>query len=133
MQAGSEGQRIEELPEAGWDVADTYGLPTNLDSAGAYANAIAAGSPECPASQQLKPIIDCRLPNTAAEQAGIQPQNPAARLEHRVVEPTAAFEEPVRSRERRPSGSEDAMLRHVNGWPFSTAKRSSANVDSGSE
>lgn len=41
MRAGSEGRRIDELPEAGWEVADTYGLLTNLDAAGAFANAIA--------------------------------------------------------------------------------------------
>lgn len=43
MRAGSEGRRIEKLPEAGWDVADTYGLLINLDAAGAFADAIAKG------------------------------------------------------------------------------------------
>lgn len=43
MRAGSEGRRIEKLPEAGWDVTDTYGLLTNLDAAGAFVEAIAAG------------------------------------------------------------------------------------------
>lgn len=43
MRAGSEGQRIEKLPEVGWDVADTYGLLINPDAAGAFAEAIAAG------------------------------------------------------------------------------------------
>lgn len=42
MRAGSEGRRIENLPEAGWEVADTYGLLINLDTAGAFAEAIAA-------------------------------------------------------------------------------------------
>lgn len=36
MKAGSEGRRIEALPQAGWDVADTYGLLTDLDQADAY-------------------------------------------------------------------------------------------------
>lgn len=40
MRAGSEGRRIEALPEAGWDVADTYGLLTDLDMAGAWCAAI---------------------------------------------------------------------------------------------
>jgi adenine-specific DNA-methyltransferase len=40
MKAGSEGRRIEALPEAGWDVADTYGLLTDLDQADAYCTAI---------------------------------------------------------------------------------------------
>jgi len=43
MRAGSEGRRIEKLPEAGWDVADAYGLLINLDAAGAFAKAIAVG------------------------------------------------------------------------------------------
>ncbi|MEQ8837044.1 MAG: DNA methyltransferase, partial [Lacipirellulaceae bacterium] len=33
MRAGSEGRRIDDLPAAGWDVADTYGLLVNLDRA----------------------------------------------------------------------------------------------------
>jgi len=33
MRAGSRGRRIEELPAAGWDVADTYGLLVELDAA----------------------------------------------------------------------------------------------------
>ena len=40
MKAGSEGRRIDALPEAGWDVADTYGLLTDLDQADAYCTAI---------------------------------------------------------------------------------------------
>lgn len=43
MRAGSEGRRIDTLPKAGWDVADTYGLLINLDVAGAFAEAIAEG------------------------------------------------------------------------------------------
>lgn len=43
MRAGSEGRRIDNLPEAGWDVADTYGLLTDLDTAGAFAEAVRQG------------------------------------------------------------------------------------------
>lgn len=42
MKAGSEGRRIESLPDAGWDVADTYGLLTDLDAAAPYIAAIEA-------------------------------------------------------------------------------------------
>lgn len=42
MRAGSEGRRIQKLPKEGWDVADTYGLLTNLDSAAAFSKAIKA-------------------------------------------------------------------------------------------
>ena len=42
MRAGSEGRRIEALPAAGWEVADTYGLLTELDAAGPFAAAVAA-------------------------------------------------------------------------------------------
>jgi adenine-specific DNA-methyltransferase len=40
MRAGSEGRRIDSLPEKGWDVADTYGLLTDLDQASAFCNAV---------------------------------------------------------------------------------------------
>lgn len=40
MKAGSEGRRIDSLPDAGWDVADTYGLLTDLDAAAPYIAAI---------------------------------------------------------------------------------------------
>ena len=33
LRAGSAGRRIEKLPEAGWDVADAYGLLVELDKA----------------------------------------------------------------------------------------------------
>ncbi len=33
MRAGSEGRRIENIPIQGWEVADTYGLLTDLDQA----------------------------------------------------------------------------------------------------
>ena len=33
LRAGSQGRRIEELPSAGWDVADIYGLLVELDAA----------------------------------------------------------------------------------------------------
>lgn len=41
IRAGSKGRRIDALPDAGWDVADTYGLLTELDAAGPFADAIA--------------------------------------------------------------------------------------------
>ena len=42
MRAGSTGRRIGELPERGWDVADTYGLLTDLDQAATFADAVEA-------------------------------------------------------------------------------------------
>lgn len=42
MRAGSEGKRIQKLPEQGWEVADTYGLLTDLDEAAPYCKAIKA-------------------------------------------------------------------------------------------
>jgi adenine-specific DNA-methyltransferase len=36
MRAGSEGRRIEDLPKGGWDVADTYGLLIDLDTAATF-------------------------------------------------------------------------------------------------
>lgn len=42
MRAGSEGRRIDDLPAAGWDVADTYGLLVELDRAAAFCDAAAA-------------------------------------------------------------------------------------------
>lgn len=42
MRAGSRGRRINSLPEAGWAVADTYGLLTDLDKAAEFANAVAS-------------------------------------------------------------------------------------------
>lgn len=40
MRAGSEGRRIDALPEAGWAVADTYGLLTDLDAAAPFVDAV---------------------------------------------------------------------------------------------
>lgn len=40
MRAGSEGSRIDTLPEGGWAVADCYGLLTDLDQAAPFAEAI---------------------------------------------------------------------------------------------
>jgi adenine-specific DNA-methyltransferase len=40
MRAGSGGRRIDKLPESGWDVADTYGLLTDLDHAAAFCRAV---------------------------------------------------------------------------------------------
>jgi len=42
MRAGSEGRRIDALPDAGWDVADTYGLLTDLDAAAPFVEAVEA-------------------------------------------------------------------------------------------
>lgn len=42
MRAGSEGRRIDKLPKKGWEVADTYGLLTDLDLAGPFCDAIQA-------------------------------------------------------------------------------------------
>lgn len=42
MRAGSEGRRIDSLPDEGWDVADTYGLLTDLDAAAPYIAAMEA-------------------------------------------------------------------------------------------
>lgn len=41
LRAGSQGRRIETLPENGWEVADSYGLLTNLDQADPFCAAIA--------------------------------------------------------------------------------------------
>lgn len=41
MHAGSQGRRIDALPDVGWDVADTYGLLTDLDAAAPFAQAVA--------------------------------------------------------------------------------------------
>jgi adenine-specific DNA-methyltransferase len=40
LRAGSAGRRIEKLPAAGWDVADTYGLLVELDSATDFLKAV---------------------------------------------------------------------------------------------
>ena len=42
MRAGSEGRRIDALPADGWEVADTYGLLTDLDKAATFCKAIEA-------------------------------------------------------------------------------------------
>ena len=42
MRAGSTGRRIDAEPAAGWEVADTYGLLTNLDRAAPFCAEIAA-------------------------------------------------------------------------------------------
>ena len=41
LRAGSQGRRIETLPESGWEVFDSYGLLTNLDQADPFCAAIA--------------------------------------------------------------------------------------------
>jgi adenine-specific DNA-methyltransferase len=40
MRAGSEGRRIDKLPDRGWEVADTYGLLIDLDHSAAFAGAM---------------------------------------------------------------------------------------------
>lgn len=42
MRAGSEGRRIDTLPDIGWDVADTYGLLNDLDAAAPFVDAVEA-------------------------------------------------------------------------------------------
>lgn len=42
MRAGSEGRRIDAIPPDGWEVADTYGLLTDLDKATAFCKVVAA-------------------------------------------------------------------------------------------
>lgn len=42
MRAGSEGRRIESIPEEGWDVADTYGLLIDLDQVAKFCEAVEA-------------------------------------------------------------------------------------------
>ncbi|KQS49731.1 site-specific DNA-methyltransferase [Sphingomonas sp. Leaf198] len=40
MRAGSDGRRIDELPDQGWEIADSYGLLIDLDKSAAFAKAI---------------------------------------------------------------------------------------------
>ncbi len=40
MRAGSTGKRIDTIPSAGWEVADTYGLLIELDKASAFMKAV---------------------------------------------------------------------------------------------
>jgi adenine-specific DNA-methyltransferase len=42
MRSGSQGRRIEKIPEQGWEISDTYGLLVNLDEAIKFCNAIEA-------------------------------------------------------------------------------------------
>ncbi len=42
MRAGSAGRRIDDLPDQGWDVADTYGLLTDLDQAAPFNDVVEA-------------------------------------------------------------------------------------------
>ena len=42
MRAGSAGRRIDDLPAAGWEVADSYGQLVDLDHASAFCDAVAA-------------------------------------------------------------------------------------------
>ncbi|RKR43744.1 DNA methyltransferase [Paraburkholderia sp. BL17N1] len=40
MRAGSRGRRINKLPDAGWEVVDTYGLLVDIDAAEPFCNAV---------------------------------------------------------------------------------------------
>lgn len=40
MRAGSRGTRIEDIPENGWELADTYGLLTDLDRSAEFCDAV---------------------------------------------------------------------------------------------
>jgi adenine-specific DNA-methyltransferase len=40
LRAGGQGRRIDVLPEAGWEVADTYGLLVDLDFATIFHRAL---------------------------------------------------------------------------------------------
>ncbi|GAA1681131.1 hypothetical protein GCM10010977_32230 [Citricoccus zhacaiensis] len=40
MRAGSEGQRIDEIPAAGWDMVDVYGVIADLDQTGPFLEAV---------------------------------------------------------------------------------------------
>ena len=42
MRAGSKGRRINDIPDQGWDVADTYGLLVDLDQAAQFSDAVEA-------------------------------------------------------------------------------------------
>lgn len=42
MRAGSRGRRVDVLPESGWELAETYGLLTDLDEAEVFAEAATA-------------------------------------------------------------------------------------------
>lgn len=42
LRAGSRGRRIEAVPEAGWDVADAYGVLTDLDRVSEFVAAVRA-------------------------------------------------------------------------------------------
>ena len=40
LRAGSIGRRIDKIPEAGWDVADTYGVLVDVDAATSFCKAV---------------------------------------------------------------------------------------------
>ena len=40
LRAGSEGRRIDKIPAQGWEVADTYGLLTDLDRAASFCRTV---------------------------------------------------------------------------------------------
>ncbi len=41
LRAGAQGRRIDAMPGAGWDVADTYGVLEDLDQTGPFLRAVA--------------------------------------------------------------------------------------------
>lgn len=43
IRAGAQGRRIDAIPSAGWDVAETYGVLLDLDQTGPFLNAISDG------------------------------------------------------------------------------------------
>lgn len=47
LRAGATGRCIDAIPDAGWDMADTYGIIFDLDHAAAYAHAIEKGERVC--------------------------------------------------------------------------------------
>jgi adenine-specific DNA-methyltransferase len=47
MRAGSQGRRIDILPVRGWDVADTYGLLTDLDKTVPFCKAVEKSDTLC--------------------------------------------------------------------------------------
>lgn len=47
MRAGSSGRRIDAVPTQGWEVADTYGLLTDLDYTTAFCKAVRKANGLC--------------------------------------------------------------------------------------
>ncbi|MEQ1795017.1 MAG: DNA methyltransferase [Nitrospira sp.] len=47
LRAGSRGKRIDKIPEAGWEVADVYGLLVDVDSATPFIKAVGKAKDMC--------------------------------------------------------------------------------------